>query len=224
MRGAKRDRGRKIRAHAHGEKLQPIALRDLGGQRKVRPGSFVKRRNAHEAGDCQPVLIATRCQECVRILRQDTRLLRLGAGVDFGKQYRSPLLFAHLFRQSFAETCPIDGMDRIEKRDRFFRLVRLQRADEMQLRTRMFRKQSWPLCFCLLNTVLAENALTRTDCRLDVIRGECLGNCDQRRVRGIAVGIAAGTRDFRPDLLEILCCGSGHALPISHRGARRHFK
>ena len=166
MRRTKCDRGGKIRAHAHREKLQSIALRDFCGQRKMRPRSLVERRNAHEAGDCQPILIATRRQECIGILRQDTGFLRLRTGIDFGKERRPLLLFTELLRKRFAKACPIDRMDRVEKRDRLFRLVRLQWSDEMQLRARVFREQSWPLCFRLLDAVLAKDALTGADGRL----------------------------------------------------------
>src|SRR5690349_4950601 len=42
------DGGRKIGAHAHRQKLEPVARRDLGGEREMRPGRLVERRNAHK--------------------------------------------------------------------------------------------------------------------------------------------------------------------------------
>ena len=55
MGGAQLDRGREIRAHAHRQQLEPVAPRDLGGEREMRPRRFVERRNAHQPGNGQAV-------------------------------------------------------------------------------------------------------------------------------------------------------------------------
>src|SRR5690242_20162130 len=99
----------------------------------MRRGRFVDRGNAHEAGDLQPVVLPARAQESVGIFRQDARFLRLGSGIDLDEQQWTPVLPLDLPGKRGAKTRPIDGMYGIEYGDGFFRLVRLQRADQMQL-------------------------------------------------------------------------------------------
>ena len=77
-----------VRAHAHRQQLQPVARGDLGGQREMRRRRLVGRRNAHQPGDRQPVVVAAARQERVGVLRQHAGLLRLGAGVDLDEQQR----------------------------------------------------------------------------------------------------------------------------------------
>ena len=89
MCGAKRDCGRKVCAHAHRQELQPIATRDFGREREMRSRCLVKRRNAHEAGDGQPIFIPTRRKERIGILRQHAGLLRFCAGIDFDEQQQA---------------------------------------------------------------------------------------------------------------------------------------
>src|SRR4029453_260801 len=68
MRRAKRNRCGKIGAHAHRQQFQTIAFRDLGGEREMGSGSFVKGRNAHKPRYSQPKLIATSREKAVSVL------------------------------------------------------------------------------------------------------------------------------------------------------------
>src|ERR1035437_9435492 len=55
MSSAQLDRGHEIRAHAHRQQLEPVAPRDLGGEREMRPRRLVERRNAHQPRNGQAV-------------------------------------------------------------------------------------------------------------------------------------------------------------------------
>src|ERR1700731_1914208 len=79
---AELDREFEIGAHAHRERQNPIARGDLVQKREMRRGLIVDGWNAHEARNFEAVVLAAACDEGVRHLRQDTRLLRLGACID----------------------------------------------------------------------------------------------------------------------------------------------
>src|SRR5215467_12810417 len=133
-------------------------------------------------------------------------------------------LLADFFCQSFAQGRSIDGVDRVEKRYRVLRLIRLQWADEMQFDTGIFRTQWRPLRFRLLNAIFAKNTLAGSNHRLDNIRTESLRNRNQGHFRWITLGIAARAGDLCTNMFETVCSEHGHALAISHRIVDRHFK
>src|SRR5262245_10877006 len=107
-------------------------------------GSFVEGRNAHEAGNSQSELIATRREKGVSILRQHAGVLGFGARVDLNKKDRLAVLLLDFLPQRLAQAGSIDGMDCIKQSDRVFCLVGLKGADQVQLNTFMLRKQKWP--------------------------------------------------------------------------------
>ena len=81
------------------------------------------------------------------------------------------LCFAISLASAAARLSPVERMDGIEKRDRLFRFVRLQRTDEMQLDAGVsLPHQRWPFCLCFLHAVLAEYALARRNDGLDCLR------------------------------------------------------
>src|SRR6516165_9932089 len=150
----------------------------------MRRRRLVKRRNAHQPGNGEPVAVAARCQECIGLLWQHASLLRLGAGIDFGEEERTPPLLGDLLAERLGEARPIERMDRIEQAHRLLGLVRLQRTDEMQFDAGMPGEQRRPFRCSLLHAVLAEYTLTGRDYRFDCVRGERLGDGYQRSLTG----------------------------------------
>ena len=161
-----------IRAHPHGKQRQPVTRRDFGGQGEMRRRGFVDRRDAHQAGDRRghrsarqaamkasassgrtpafcgsaPVLISTNSSGLRPACRSPWRAPRTGSA---GR--------ANGWRRT-ARPRP--------------RLVRLQRADQMQLEAGMRRAQGRPLAFGLLDAVFAEHALAGGDDRLESVSRE----------------------------------------------------
>ena len=88
MGGAELDRDREVGAHAHRQIFQPVARGDLRGQRKMRRRRIVDRRDAHQAGNLQPVLLAAGGNEGVGLAGRDAGLLRLLAGIELDEQFR----------------------------------------------------------------------------------------------------------------------------------------
>ena len=74
----------------------------------------------------------------------------------------------------------------------------------------MFFQQLRPFRFSLLYSVFTEHALAFRNHRLDGVRRECLGDRYQGYVCRVAVGIATGAHNFRSDVLQAGCGGSGH--------------
>ncbi len=70
MGGAEGDCCLEIGAHAHGEQAQPVALCDLGGERKMRRRRFVIWRNTHQPGNFEAVILLACREKGVGILRQ----------------------------------------------------------------------------------------------------------------------------------------------------------
>ena len=66
--------------------FRPLRLGDFRGQREMRRRRLLDRRNAHQAGNLQPIVLAAGAQKSVGIFRQHAGLLRFGAGIDFGEQ------------------------------------------------------------------------------------------------------------------------------------------
>ena len=137
MGGAELDRDRKIGAHAHRQVLQPVARGDLRGQREMRRRRIVDRRNAHQAGNFQPIFS-----------RQLAMKASASAGATPAFCGSSPVLswtnnsgrrFCELISLANASQMlgPVDRMDGVEQRHRLFGLVGLQRPDQMQYRTRV---------------------------------------------------------------------------------------
>ena len=87
MGGAELDRNRKIGAHTHRQVLQPVARGDLLGQREMRRRRIIDRRDAHQTGNLQAVMLAATRDEGVGLRWSDTRFLRLLARVELNEQF-----------------------------------------------------------------------------------------------------------------------------------------
>jgi hypothetical protein len=165
---------RKIRRHTHGEEAQSVAGGNLGREGKMRGRRFINRRNAHETRNREPISIAASFQEIVCRLRQYSRFLRFGASVDLDEQDRRPTLPLDLFGKRGAQARSIDSMNCVEDLDGFFRLVRLQRTDQVELHTREAVAERWPFGACLLYAVFAKDALALVQNWQNRVRRKCL--------------------------------------------------
>lgn len=199
MRRTKGDRDRKVGAHAHGEKRQPVAASDLCRKRKMRGRSVIDRRDAHEARNRQPIIVAAGREKRISMLRLNACLLRLVTSIDLDEEQRSSLLLGDLLGQGLSKARPVKRMDSIKQRDRFSRLVRLQRADKMKLKMRMARGQRRPFGLSLLDPVLAEYALAFANDGLDRFGVERLRHGNECHALRVASGLAAGASNVRAD-------------------------
>ncbi|RYD48779.1 MAG: hypothetical protein EOP60_15045 [Sphingomonadales bacterium] len=86
-------------------------------------------------------------------------------------------------------------MDRVEQGDGVVGLVRLEPANEMELDADRFFAEGAPFGLRFLNTVLAEDALTRRDQGANRFRFLGFGDRDQRHRIGLAAGEARGAGD-----------------------------
>src|SRR5690606_5840978 len=114
--------------------------------------------------------------ELDRFTRIDTSLLRLKARVDLDVEARVPALLADFRSQGSGDFLAVDSLDDIKQSDRVFRLVGLQRANQMQHDVAELFAQFRPLCLGFLNAVFAEGTLTGSKNRADLCCIEGLGN------------------------------------------------
>ena len=77
----------------------PASPRKLRQQCEMRAGVFLRRRNAHQPFDREPVGLAAALHEGHRLARLDAGLLRLRAGVDLHVKFRRLALFGDFLRQ-----------------------------------------------------------------------------------------------------------------------------
>ena len=176
MRRAECDRGREIRAHSHRQKFQPVALRDFRGERKMRRRRLLEGRNAHQAGDRQTDKSSRHALMKASACSGSTPAF-CGSAPVFTCTNRSGCLsgFLDFLRQRLADARPIDRMDRVEQRQRFLRLVGLQRPDQMQREIGMALADRRPFAFGFLHAVFAEGFLAqlRSPARSRLRRRSC---------------------------------------------------
>ena len=150
-----------------------------------------------EGGGGRVVLLALEVR--IRRFGQHTGFLPLGAGIDLNEQARALPKPGHFLGQRLADRSPVDGVDEVEQRDRIPRLVRLKRADQVQLDTGEALLERRPFGLGLLHAVLAEYAMTRGDHRLDRVGRERLGHRDQRHRCRIARSPSASQTESGSD-------------------------
>src|ERR1700758_2702518 len=92
MGGAELYSGGEIGAHAHRQIRHAVARGDFCRQREMRRRRLVNGRDAHQAGNHEPIIVATALDERIRLLWRDARLLRLLAGIELHEQLRMPFL------------------------------------------------------------------------------------------------------------------------------------
>jgi hypothetical protein len=221
MRRAEGDRRLEILRHAHGQRGQAALARDLGKQGEMRPGIFVRRRQAHEAGDGKAVPLATGRDEARGVGRRNARFLRLLAGVDLDEHFRSPPLPCHLARQFGRDLVAVDCLDTVKQRHRLRRLVALQRADQVQFDARMAGADRRPFCPGFLYAVFAEDHLAGRDRRFDFRRAEGLGYRNEADGARDAPARPFGGRDPGADIGKTVVNGAHGAIPIAAAMRRR---
>jgi hypothetical protein len=113
--------------------------------------------------------LAAALDEGDRLARIDAGLLGFGARIHLHEKLRRAALFLHFGGKCGGDLLAIDRLDRVEQRHRFLRLVRLQRADQVEVDARLFGLEAGPFRLRLLHPVLAEYALAGLDDRTDVI-------------------------------------------------------
>jgi len=114
-----------IGANAHAQILQTVSPGDLAQQREMQRWFLVDRRNTHQPGNRQPVLVTAGGDESIGVFRRDTCLLRLAAGIDLYEAGRPAAGLFHLAGQRRSQFRPVNSLDHIEQTDRLFHLVGL---------------------------------------------------------------------------------------------------
>ncbi len=141
-------------------------------------GRIVERRDAHEPPDPQAEPVPAFGDESVSLARRDPGLLRLLAGVDLNEEPRGAALTGDLGGERPGDFRTVHRLDDIEQGDRFFRLVGLERADEVEFYVGPARLEGGPFRLSLLHPVLAEPAVAGLKERDDRFRGMGLGDSD----------------------------------------------
>ena len=178
--------------------VKPVAAGDLGGQRKMRRRRLVQRRDAHQARN--------RRDRSGRGRRRERHPHPAAATPAFCGS--APVLIST--KSSGGRACAAISLASASARlarstewmasnsaTASLRLVRLQRADQMQFEIAVAGHQRRPLGLGLLHPVFAEYALAGGNHRLDRVGAERLRHRHQRHACRIATGVAAGARDFR---------------------------
>ena len=106
-------------------------------------------------------------------------LLRLIADIDLKEAVGAAAGLVHGLCERFDERGTVDRMDRIERGDRVFGLVRLEPADQVQPEIRPFALEIGPFALGFLDPVLAEIALAGLDQGADRVAAVGLGDGDQ---------------------------------------------
>src|SRR5262249_60808444 len=117
----------------------------------MRARRFIGRRNAHHAGDDEAVALLAGPEERIGPFGQNSRLLRLAAGVDLDEQSRPSALAGDLLCQRLPQAPPVDWVDGVEQRGALPWLFGLQpaRRVEREARRPLGRgRPVWPPLLC----------------------------------------------------------------------------
>ena len=197
--GAVGDGGLEVAAHAHGEAGEAVARRRGRQEPEVGDGVGVGGRDRHEAEDGEVVGRAAGGEERGEGVGVDAGLLRLAAGVDLEEEGGAGAAGLHRLAELAGEAVAVEAVDGVEELEGAGELVRLQRADEVELGAGEAGAERGPLAFGFLDAVLAEDPLAGGEHGLDAVERLQLGDGDE----GDRVGRAAGARRGRRR------CGSG---------------
>ena len=105
-------------------------------EREVGGGVRVGGRDRHQAEDREVVGRAAGGEEGVEGVGVDAGLLRLAAGVDLDEERRAGAAGLHRGAELAGEAVAVEAVDGVEELERAGELVRLQRADEVELECR----------------------------------------------------------------------------------------
>ena len=195
MGGPHLDRGRVIRAHAHGEDRQVVSVRDAGEQGEMRRGRRLGGGDAHQPLDREPVGVAAFREERIHRRGRDAPLLRLVPGVHLDQELRCAPDPLDLLGERGGQREPVEPVDHVEQLHGLARLVRLQRSDEVKLDIREARAERRPFRLRFLHVVLAEHPLPGLQRRQDPLGGNRLRHGDQGDRGRVALGILGRLAD-----------------------------
>ena len=134
--------------------------------------------------------------KAVRLGGKHARFLRLLSGIDLHQQSRPLAGPLELGGKSGGKLRPVEALDHVEQFDGVANLVRLQRADQMQLEIGMARLKRRIFRLRFLHAVLAEAALTELDRLLDDVLRHGLGHGDKLDCGFVAARRARGGGDI----------------------------
>src|SRR5690606_31881550 len=210
--------------HAHGKLVHARLPRKLFKQREMGAGILVDRRNAHQTLDAKSMRLAAAGHEGHRLARVDTGLLWFKPGIHLDVKARAPPLLRHLRGESGRDLFAIHRLDHVEKGNGIFRLVGLQRPDEMKLDVGKVPFQGRPLGLRFLHAVFAKDALARLDARQNVLPSEGFRDGHEHYVLLTAARLARGLKNSVFDHAQVFG-GGVHGLGkiLQHRGSLRRI-
>lgn len=167
-------------------------------------GSFIDRRNAHEAGDMQAVLAPAICNETVGVSHANPGLLLFIAGIDLNEERKLPLLLCHFLGNGVRDSRPVDAVNHIEQLHRFGGLVALQGADEVELQPRRGCLEGRPFTRRLLDTVFTKVHLSGLQDGHDFVRAKGLADRNERDLAGLAANGLGSQFNPSADILKRL--------------------
>jgi len=170
----------------------------------MRRSLLVRWRNAHEPGNFEAVDFAAARYKCVGLLRQDPRLLRLGAGIDLNKELWMAGGSLDLAGKRYRNLLAVDRLDHVEKAGGLARLIRLQRSYEMKFDIWISFSKLRPFGQRFLDPVFAKDALTRLDHRPYLFRSKSFGDADEGYRLRQPAGIARRKRNARTHQSEAI--------------------
>ena len=199
----------KSAGHAHAQRRQIMAPRQLRQQREPGRGLQLGRGNAHQADDRQ-ACIAGLVEQGRQRARRAAALLRLVAQIDLDEAIGPAPDPVGRPRQRLQQRGAVERMHDVKQLHRLLGLVGLKLADQVEPDAGMARLELGPFAGGFLDPVLAEIALTGLDQRQDRLGRMRLGHRDQGHGVGRPVGEARRFGD-----------GAAHAGPAGLALMRR---
>src|SRR3984893_13165097 len=117
----------------------------------------MRRRNAHQSRNFQPVALAAGGEEPIGFLWKYTRFLWLVAGVDLDEEGRFSALPCDFSGQRLGKAWPVNVIDCVEYVNRLLCFVGLQRTHDMKLQDWLTPPQCRPFGLRLLDPVLSKH-------------------------------------------------------------------
>lgn len=160
MGGPAANRCLEIAAHSHGQHTQTIASSDVCQSLEMVIRGLINRGDGHQTLNGQPIDRPQLRDERVGLVRHDTSLLRLGAGVDLDQQTRAATQSLDSLCEGPGQLFAIERLDDIKQGHCIVGLVGLKRTDKTKFKPGTDRIASRPSALCLLDTVFTKDPLT----------------------------------------------------------------
>jgi hypothetical protein len=117
--------GRVVSAHAHGHVRQTQAIRHVFQKGEVGRRGILRRRDAHQADDIQPMDVTACGDKGLGVGRGDAGLLLFLTRVDLNETGQTPLLLRHNPCKGGGDPWAVNGLDHVEQTNGFPRFVGL---------------------------------------------------------------------------------------------------